>query len=148
MRDDTLVSEQALEVAYSELHEHGSEALWGRLLEAEPHLGNYLKHNATLVAGRLALSGAPQPVIEGVHNDLVATCAFVYLALRQGSYEIWQGTALGERLRALQREPEETPAETLEPGPSFESWFETAEQADPMGAQSAGAGGEEDATDR
>jgi ribosomal protein L7/L12 len=102
MRDDTLVSKQSLETTLGQLGENGSDSFLSTLMEAEPGLGGFLTHNATLVAGKLALTGAPQEVIQGVHSDLLAACAVVYWAVRQGSYEIWEGTALGDRLRALQ----------------------------------------------
>jgi ribosomal protein L7/L12 len=111
MRDDTLVSKQSLDTTLNQLGEHGSDSFVNTLLEAEPDLGGFLTHNATLVAGKLALAGAPQPVIEGVHSDLLAACALVYWAVRQGSYEIWHGTALGDRLLALQPTPETTSPE-------------------------------------
>ena len=111
MRDDTLVSEQALQVAIDDLGRRGAEALVEDLMQSEPRLGGFLTQSATLVAGRLALSGAPQPVIEGVYGDLLGACAFVYRALRHGSYEIWQGTALGERLQVLDAAAVSEPAE-------------------------------------
>src|SRR5262245_43310770 len=71
------------------------------IVQAEPILGNVLQATAAQVAGKLALSGAPHPVVAGVHNDMLSTLALVYLAVRKGSYEIWEGTALGERLQHL-----------------------------------------------
>jgi ribosomal protein L7/L12 len=111
MRDDTLVSEQVLKVALDDAGRCGPEAVLEDLIQSEPHLGSYLQQNATLVAGKLALSGAPQPVIEGVHTNLLSACALVYRALRQGTYEIWQNTALGERLKLLDPASGETRTE-------------------------------------
>jgi ribosomal protein L7/L12 len=101
MSDDTLVSQQALRAAIDHMGEHGSDAVLQALQQAEPCLSYYLTESAARVVGKLALSGAPHEVVTGVHGDLLWTCALVYLAVRRGSYEIWQDTALGERLRVL-----------------------------------------------
>jgi ribosomal protein L7/L12 len=102
MRDDTLVSDAALQQVMDRMGQHGPESLFHTFLQAEPHLGPAVLRTATQVAGNLALSGAPQPVVSGVHWDLLFTAALVYHALRNGSYEIWHDTAVGERLRALE----------------------------------------------
>jgi hypothetical protein len=99
MRDDTIVSGQALQEALDTLERKGIEATLGDLLQAEPVLGGYVTQNATLVAGKLALAGAPQSVSQGVHTDLLANCLLVYLAVRKGTFEIWKETALGEKFQ-------------------------------------------------
>jgi ribosomal protein L7/L12 len=101
-RDDTLVSPQALQAAIDHMGQHGFEAILQSLGQAEPYLGHFLTENATRVAGKLALAGAPHEVVTGVHADLLSACALVYVAVRRGSYEIWQGTALGDRLQDLE----------------------------------------------
>jgi hypothetical protein len=100
-RDDTLVSPQALQAALDNMGQLGYEATLQALEQAEPCLGSFLTENAARVAGKLALSGAPQPVVAGVHGDLLSACALVYLAVRRGTYDIWHDTALGDRLRDL-----------------------------------------------
>jgi hypothetical protein len=112
LRDDTLVSENALHSAIDRMGQHGLEATLQALGQAEPGLGHFLTENAARVAGKLALSGAPQSVVTGVHGDLLSACALVYLAVRRGSYEIWEGTALGDRLRDLEVD---TPSEADNP---------------------------------
>jgi ribosomal protein L7/L12 len=102
MRDDTIVSETALKTAVEEVGKNGPDTMMATIVQAEPILGNFLQATAAQVAGKLALSGAPHPVIAGVHNDMLWACSLVYLALRKGSYEIWEGTALGERLQQLE----------------------------------------------
>jgi ribosomal protein L7/L12 len=117
MRDDTLVSDAALQQVMDSLGQHGPESLFHTFLEAEPHLGPAVLRTATEVAGNLALCGAPQAVVAGVHGDLLSLTALVYHALRAGSYEIWHDTALGERLRALEVVVPEAEAEASPPAP-------------------------------
>jgi ribosomal protein L7/L12 len=102
MRDETLVSDAALQQAMDNMGQHGPEAVLQTFLHAEPNLGPVVLATATQVAGKLALSGAPQEVVAGVHGDLLSTVALIYHAVRGGTYEIWHDTALGERLRALE----------------------------------------------
>ncbi len=102
MRDDTLVSASALQAAFEAIGQNGSDALMEALAAAEPHLGTFLQEKAARVAGKLALSGAPQPIVAGLHGELLAACAIVYVAVRRGTYEIWEGTALDQRLRDLE----------------------------------------------
>ncbi len=102
MHDDMLVTETALQAAIDQMNQQGMDAVIQKLLQVEPTLGATLTHNATLIAGKLALCGAPEPVVSGVHADLLASCVMVYLAVRRGSYEIWQDTAVGDRLLDLE----------------------------------------------
>lgn len=102
MRDETLVSDAALQQAMDSMGQHGPEAVLQTFLHAEPNLGPVVLATATQVAGKLALSGAPQEVVAGVHVDLLRTAALIYHAVRAGSYEIWYDTSLGERLRVLE----------------------------------------------
>ena len=105
MTDQAVVSPVALQAAITELNREGAEKLLSNIQQAEPELGPFIHHMALQVAGKLALAGAPTDIVQGVHTDLLAACALIYLALRKGSYEIWRDTALGERLKELEAEP-------------------------------------------
>ena len=102
MRDDTLVSESAMKATADRLARHGADELVKNLMESESQeLGPFIRQYSDAVAGRLVLSGAPRQLVMEVHRELLVACTMVYLAVRQGSYEIWEGTALDGRLRAL-----------------------------------------------
>jgi ribosomal protein L7/L12 len=50
-----------------------------------------------------------------IHRELLVACTMVYLAVRQGSYEIWEGTALGDRLSALLSGLDAAPSQAAPP---------------------------------
>jgi len=93
-RDDTLVSKEMLETTFSRFSDEGLEVMLAALTAAEPYLGTFLTENAVRVAGKLALCGAPRSVVRGIHQDLLAFAVLVYLAVREGTYQIWKDTAL------------------------------------------------------
>lgn len=101
-RDDTLVSKETLETTFGRFSDEGLESMLGALTAAEPHLGTFLTENAARVAGKLALCGAPRSIVRGVHQDLPASAVLVYLAVRQGTYQIWEDTALAGHFLPLE----------------------------------------------
>jgi ribosomal protein L7/L12 len=115
MTDQTVVSEAALQAALNEIGCHGPERILRGMAQAEPNLGPFIRHTAVQVAGKLALTGAPPEVVQGVHEDLLSACALTYLAFRKGSFEIWRDTALGERLKDLELEPAAANSTAVEP---------------------------------
>jgi ribosomal protein L7/L12 len=118
MNDQTVISAAALQAALSDMSTVETQALVGSIVRAEPELGPYLQGMAVQVAGQLALSGAPPEVCQGVHEDLLRTCALTYFAFRKGSYEIWSGTALGQRLKELEVGPGPIASPAPEPKPA------------------------------
>jgi len=102
MRDVTLVSDEVLAETLSEYNGQGTPAMVRAFAEAEPTLATFLSENANRVVGKLALAGASRSIVQGVHADLVAAGVLAYLSVRKGAYKVWQETALGDRLRALE----------------------------------------------
>jgi ribosomal protein L7/L12 len=114
MCDDTLVSESAMKATADRMARHGADELINNLLESEAaQLGPFVRQYADAVAGRLVLSGAPGPLVVDVHRELLVACTVVYLAVRQGSYEIWKETYLGDRLGALLSGLDATPSQAV-----------------------------------
>jgi hypothetical protein len=67
----------------------GAEAL-DALGKSEPALASFVFDRLSALAGNMALSGAPTPVVQGIHEDclmLVLTCV---QALRHGHYALWK----------------------------------------------------------
>jgi len=116
MRDDTLVSESAMKATADRLAWHGADELVKNLMESEARqLGPFVRQYADAIAGRLVLSGAPRPLVMEVHRELLVACTMVYLAVRQGSYQIWEDTALGGRLSALLSGLDAAPSQAAPP---------------------------------
>lgn len=67
----------------------------------EPALACYINEAAAGIAGKLSLSGAPTPVVQGLHEDMLAIIMTSIQALRRGHYELWKDTIVGSRLVEL-----------------------------------------------
>jgi ribosomal protein L7/L12 len=116
MRDDTLVTETAMKATADRLARHGADELVKNLMQTEaPQLGPFVRQYGDAVAGRLVLSGAPRPLVMEVHRELLVACTLVYLAVRQGTYEIWEGTALGGHLSELMSGLDAAPSQAAPP---------------------------------
>jgi hypothetical protein len=53
------------------------------------------------LAGKLALSGAPTTVVQGLYNEAMAVLLSSVEAQRRGHYELWKGTIIGTKLEEL-----------------------------------------------
>jgi hypothetical protein len=103
----------------------GSAEALDALGKSEPALASFVFDRLTAVAGKMALSGAPTPVVQGVHEDcltLVLTCV---QALRLGHYALWKDSLPPGLLAQLEPSPAQKPGrrrkksgqEGGEPGP-------------------------------
>lgn len=116
MRDDTLVTPEVLGEALQQVTEEGGDNVLKTFADSEPILSSFLADYATKVAGKMALSGAGKATVRGVHQDMLMAGALVYRAMRHASYQLWEDTALGDRLRILRKEVTgESEDETAEP---------------------------------
>jgi hypothetical protein len=75
----------------------GAEAL-AELGQLEPALASFLGEGLATIAGKLALSGAPTPLVQGAHEDLLALALTCVQALRRGHYDLWKDSMTGTRL--------------------------------------------------
>ena len=100
--DGMLVEADHLVAANKELGQIGQEKFLVDLASREPALAAFVQDRMAAIAGKLSLSGAPSPLVKGVHDEalhLVLTCLD---ALRRGHYDLWQGTIVGTHLEKLQ----------------------------------------------
>jgi hypothetical protein len=105
--DSMLTTARMIHRAKRAIRKLGPEAALVDLMDREPKLGELIEDRAATIVGKLALLGAPNAVVEGVHGEVVGLCLTALSALRQGHYELWKDTALGERLRQLEPSPYE-----------------------------------------
>jgi hypothetical protein len=61
---------------------------------AEPILAAFIHESLAAVAGKMALSGAPTEIVQGVHEDVLGIVLTCHQALRLGHYELWKDTML------------------------------------------------------
>lgn len=99
--DGMLVEMEHLEAALQGIASRGCEEALADLKTIEPALADFIGHHLVLVAGKMALSGAPTPVVAGVHGDLSMLVLVAVQSLRRGHYQYWKDTMSGTRLAQL-----------------------------------------------
>jgi hypothetical protein len=99
--DAMLVEADHLIHARQEVAGQGSEKSLEQLAEAEPALAAFIHESLATVAGKLALSEATTPLVQGVHEDVLAVVLTCVQAQRRGHYELWKDAMTGTRLAQL-----------------------------------------------
>src|SRR4051794_5782480 len=69
--------------------------------QTEPALASFIHESLAAVAGKLALTGAPTPIVQASHEDVLALVLTCVGALRRGHYELWKDSMKGTRLGQL-----------------------------------------------
>lgn len=100
--DSMLTTHAMIHDASTQFNEAGWNAWIQRLTELEPELANFVDTRATSIAGRLALSGAPNAVTEGVFEDVMSCVLVAISALREGHFQLWKDTEIGSRLLEIE----------------------------------------------
>lgn len=87
------------------------------LSSREPALAGYISESMASLAGKLALSGAPTPLVQGLYNEALALVVSSIEAQRRAHFDLYMGTVVGTRLEALMGTPKAGPdaAEQAEP---------------------------------
>lgn len=103
--DSMLVEPGHIVSARQELGAQGFNEALQELVSREPALGTYIAESMASLAGKLALSGAPTPVVQGLYNETLAVLLSTLEAQRRGHYDLWKGTIVGTRVEALAKKP-------------------------------------------
>jgi hypothetical protein len=102
--DGMLVEPKFIARACREVARRGGPEALAAVGEQEPALAAYLRESLAAAAGRLALAGAPTPVVQGVHEEVLTVALTCLLALRRGHYALWQDLLTGTPLARLAEE--------------------------------------------
>jgi len=100
--DSMLVETEHLVAANKDVGTRGQGKSLDDLSRREPALAAYLQEGLAAMAGRLSLSGAPTPLVKGVHDEALHLALTCVEALRRGHYDLWQGTIIGTRIETLE----------------------------------------------
>jgi hypothetical protein len=103
--DSMLVDPRMIAAATAALAKHGTYAMLEDLAKREPALGQFVSNSATIIAGKMGLSGAPTEVVRGVHEEVISLVITCLGAVRQGTYEVWKGSEVGASVVAALGEP-------------------------------------------
>jgi hypothetical protein len=99
--DNMLVEPDLIIAARMAVGEQGTGPALLALREVEPVLADFIRESLAAVAGKLTLSGAPGPLVLGIHEEALALVLTSVQAVRRGHYQLWKETAVGTRLEAL-----------------------------------------------
>jgi len=83
-----LVEPEMIAATKAVIAEYGLYPMLEQLAEREPALGQFVSETAMIIAGKMALSGAPTEIAQGVHEDMVALVMTCLGAVRRGTYEV------------------------------------------------------------
>jgi hypothetical protein len=102
MKPDTmLVEPEHIFSASRDVAAKGGEQFLSEVAGTEPALASFVHEGLATIAGKLALSGAPTPLVQGSHEDMLTLVLTCVQALRRGHYELWKETMTGTRLAQL-----------------------------------------------
>jgi hypothetical protein len=99
--DSMLVEPKHIVDARQDVAAKGNAQVLQEFAQSEPALASFIFEGLTVVAGKLALSGAPTELVQGSHEDVLAMVLTCVQALRRGHYELWKDTVTGTRLAQL-----------------------------------------------
>jgi hypothetical protein len=87
--------------ASQEVAARGGEEALAEVGKMEPALASFIQQSLACVAGQLALAGAPTPVVQGSHQDVLSVVLTCIQALRRGHYELWKDALVGTPLAQI-----------------------------------------------
>lgn len=103
--DSMLIEPGHIVSARQDVGERGTPKALEELATREPALAAYISESMASLAGKLALSGAPTPLVQGLYNEALAVLLSSVEAQRRGHYDLWKGTIVGTRLEELNAPP-------------------------------------------
>jgi hypothetical protein len=99
--DSMLVEPEHIISARQDVSTKGGGEVLNEIASTEPALASFIYEGLATVAGKLCLSGAPTPLVQGSHEDVLSIVLTCVQALRRGHFELWKDTMAGTRLAQL-----------------------------------------------
>jgi hypothetical protein len=99
--DSMLIEPGHIVAARQDVGEDGQPGSLEDLATREPALAAYISEGMASLAGKLALSGAPTPIVQGLYGEALTLLLSSVEAQRRGHYDLWKGTVVGTRLENL-----------------------------------------------
>jgi hypothetical protein len=101
--DGMLVEPEHIVNAQQDVSARGSGEILNEVASTEPALASFIYEGLAAVAGKLSLSGAPTPLVQGAHEEVLAIVLTCIQALRRGHFDLWKDTMTGTRLAQLDK---------------------------------------------
>jgi hypothetical protein len=99
--DSMLVESEYIVSARQDVAARGGDDILNEIAQKEPALASFIYEGLSAVAGKLSLSGAPTPLVQGSHEEVLAIVLTCVQAIRRGHFELWKDTMTGTRLAQL-----------------------------------------------
>jgi hypothetical protein len=99
--DGMLVEPRFIVEARKGIAAKGCDDVLAQFSRTEPILASFICESLATISGKLALSGAPTPVVQGSHDDVLEVVMTCIHALRRGHYKLWKDSITGSRLAQL-----------------------------------------------
>ncbi len=96
--DGMLIEPDMIVQARQTVGTKGSAKALAEFSEAEPALAAYIHETLAAAAGRLTLAGAPTPLVQAAHEEVLALVLTCVESQRRGHYEFWKDSMAGTRL--------------------------------------------------
>jgi hypothetical protein len=87
--------------ARQEVGSKGSTKALIEFSQVEPALAAFIHESLAATAGRLTLAGAPTPLVQAAHEEVLALVLTCVESQRRGHYEYWKDAMTGTRLGQL-----------------------------------------------
>jgi hypothetical protein len=108
--DGMLVEPAYIQNAHHDVTSKGGADVFAEFSQAEPALACFIQESLAVIAGKLALAGAPTEVVQGQNADVLSLLLTCVEAQRRGHYELWKDTMTGTRLAQLDKTFKPRPA--------------------------------------
>jgi hypothetical protein len=99
--DGMLIDPDFIVQARQQVGTKGSSKALAEFSQAEPALAAYIHESLAATAGRLTLAGAPTPLVQAAHEEVLALVLTCVESQRRGHYEYWKDSMTGTRLGQL-----------------------------------------------
>lgn len=99
--DSMLIEPGHIVSARQDIGQRGNPESLEDLALREPALASYISESMASLAGKLALSGAPSQLVQGLYNEALAVLLSSVEAQRRGHYDLWKGTIVGTKLEEM-----------------------------------------------
>ncbi len=99
--DSMLVEPEYIVGARQDVAARGGDEVLNEIAQNEPALASFIYEGLSAVAGKLSLSGAPTPLVQGSHEGALVIILTCVQAIRRGHFELWSDTIVGSRLAHL-----------------------------------------------
>src|SRR5262245_8085267 len=99
--DSMLIEPDHIISARQSIGETGTPTSMEHLGEREPARAASSQRSMACLAGKLARSGAPPPLVQGLYNEAMLLILSSLEAQRRGHYDLWKDTIVGTQLENL-----------------------------------------------